>query len=72
MFSHLDQDWNIRTEVGGEVANPGLKTSEKNQRLNSTYQIMANDLKAAAQMQQSLLPQGQLNIYNVKFYQCVR
>ena len=28
---------------------------------------MANDLKAAAQMQQSLLPQGQLNIYNVNF-----
>ena len=61
------QELKVRVRAGERILRLEAHLEEKNQRLNATYQIMANDLKAAAQMQQSLLPQGQLNIYNVNF-----
>lgn len=61
------QELKVRVRAGERILRLEAHLEEKNQRLNATYQMMANDLKAAAQMQQSLLPQAQLNIYNVNF-----
>lgn len=61
------QELKVRLRAGERILRLEAHLEEKNQRLNATYQMMANDLKAAAQMQQSLLPQAQLNIYNVNF-----
>lgn len=59
------QELRVRLRAGERVLQLEAHLAEKNQRLNAAYQLIENDLKIAARMQQSLLPQDTLNIHNM-------
>lgn len=56
------QELRVRLRAGERILSLEAGLEEKNQRLNAAYKLIEDDLKAAAQMQRSLLPQGSLNV----------
>lgn len=59
------QELRVRLRAGERILQLEAHLAEKNQSLNAAYQLIENDLKIAARMQQSLLPQDTLNIHNI-------
>ncbi len=60
------QELRMRLRAGERILQLEARLEEKNQSLNKAYQLIENDLKAAAEMQTSLLPQDELNIHQIK------
>ena len=60
------QELRVRLRAGERILQLEARLEEKNQRLNQAYQLIENDLKAAAEMQASLLPQDKLHIDHIK------
>jgi sigma-B regulation protein RsbU (phosphoserine phosphatase) len=59
------QELRVRLRAGERILKLEEQLEEKNQRLNEAYKLIEADLKAAADMQQSLLPQGDIHIDNI-------
>lgn len=60
------QELRVRLRAGERVLRLEAGLAEKNRSLNAAYQLIENDLKTAARMQQSLLPQEKLDIGHIK------
>lgn len=60
------QELRVRLRAGERILRLEANLEEKNQKLNAAYELIENDLKAAAQMQHSLLPQSELSICNIQ------
>jgi phosphoserine phosphatase RsbU/P len=60
------QELRVRLRAGERILQLEARLEEKNQSLNQAYQLIENDLKAAAEMQTSLLPQEELNIDHIQ------
>lgn len=59
------QELRVRLRAGERILKLEEQLEEKNRRLSEVYKLIETDLKAAADMQQSLLPQGDIHIDNV-------
>lgn len=60
------QELRVRVRAGERILQLEARLEEKNHSLNQAYQLIENDLKAAADMQASLLPQEKLNIAHIE------
>lgn len=60
------QELRVRLRAGERILQLEARLEEKNQSLNQAYQLIENDLKAAAEMQTSLLPEEELSVDHIQ------